>query len=110
MIQKLFLNVKKLYALAKKLVAILLMQSGDLLKKIIFIHCITPTSYREAKILSLIDMIKRANLKNRKKLPYGCSIIMVSGMPMAVDEKYLQQLEKENEEANIRRNGKIEKI
>ena len=55
-------------------------------------------------------MIKRANLKNRKKLPYGCSIIMVSGMPMAVDEKYLQQLEKENEKANIRRNGKIEKI
>ena len=58
-------------------------------------------------MISLIDMIRGSNIKARKKLPWGCSIIMVSGMPMAVDEKYLQQLEKENEKRNNARNGTI---
>jgi len=58
-------------------------------------------------MITLIDMIRGSNIKARKKLPWGCSIIMVSGMPMAVDEKYLQQLEKENEKRNNTRNGTI---
>jgi len=58
-------------------------------------------------MISLIDMIRGSNIKARKKLPWGCSIIMVSGMPMAVDEKYLQQLEKENEKRNNARNGTL---
>ena len=59
-------------------------------------------------MISLIDMIRGSNIEARKKLPWGCSIIMVSGMPMAVDEKYLQQLEKENEKRNNARNGNTE--
>lgn len=58
-------------------------------------------------MITLIEMIRGSNIKARKKLPWGCSIIMVSGMPMAVDEKYLQQLEKENEKRNNTRNGTI---
>jgi hypothetical protein len=59
-------------------------------------------------VITLIDMIRRSNIEARKKLPWGCSIIMVSGMPMAVDEKYLQQLEKENEKRNNARNGTLD--
>src|SRR6056300_1374353 len=107
MIPKLFQSVKQLFETTRKKIETLLMLFGDLLKKTISIPCTTRTLYKEDDMITLIDMIRRSNIKARKKLPWGCSIIMVSGMPMVVDEKYLQQLEKENEKRNNARNGTL---
>jgi len=44
-------------------------------------------------LFQFLNKITLEGLKNRKRLRWGCSIIMVSGMPIVVDEKYLQEME-----------------
>lgn len=46
-------------------------------------------------MFQFLNKITLEGLKNRKRLRWGCSIIMVSGMPIVVDEKYLQKMEDE---------------
>lgn len=52
-------------------------------------------------MFQFLNKITLEGLKNRKKLRWGCSIIIVSGMPIVVDEKYLQKME---DEFNVKKN------
>ena len=79
----------------KKKTETLLLRFGDLLKRIITIPSTTLTLYREDNLFQFLNKITLEGLKNRKRLGWGCSIIMVSGMPIVVDEKYLQKMEDE---------------
>ena len=82
-----------LFEKIKKRTEILLLQFGDLLRTIITIPSTTLTLYREDNLFQFLNKITHEGLKNRKRLRWGCSIIMVSGMPIVVDEKYLQKME-----------------
>ena len=100
MIQALFQVVKTLLEKAEKVKEMLLSQFGNHPKKTITTQSTSPTLSKNYNKYTILAQVKNSDLKKRKKLPLGCSIVIVSGVPIAADEEYLKQLENRNDKTN----------